>query len=165
MGMLRPASGTLTATHTQAATGAMASHVTHHNRATSSSPSQAVVLWCTLKKTHQCFAKYTIVLEIWLACCAVERKNPQTQQSPSMAWVHSGSGGGASLITNAPEQCWHPLHFKNRDRNINLFTLREKKEHCQHVFTVFTWKGKKKTKTTTNNYKQSILQKTSALMK
>lgn len=110
MGMLRLASGRLTATHTRAATGAMASHVTHHQQSHLLQPftgSSAIVY---PEKKHQCFAKYTIVLEIWLACCAVERKNPQTQQSPSTAWVHSGSGGEASLITNAPEQCWHSLH-------------------------------------------------------
>lgn len=154
-GMLRPVPGRLTATHTRAAIVAMASHMTHHNRATSSSPSQAVVLLCTLKKiSGKCFAKYATLLGIWLACCAVERKNPQCQQNLNTAWVHSACRGEPSLLTNPPEQFWHPLHrdcrsshstvhFEDRNRNINLFTLREKKEHCQHVFSVFTRKEKK----------------------
>lgn len=162
-GMLRPVPGRLTATHTQAAIVAVASHMTHCNRATSSSPSQAVVLLCSLKKIFgKCFAKYTTALGIWLACCAVEGKNPQCQQnlntlvahlgyildveeSPACSPIHQSSAGIRCKSSHTT------VHFEDRNRNINLFTLREKKEHCQHVFTVFTWKEKKKHKTKTNH--------------
>lgn len=80
--------------------------------------------WVPWKNTGKCFAKYTIVLWIWLACCAVEGKNLQRQQNLNMAWVHSGCGGGLSLLTNPAEQYWHPLHRDCKGKFTPLCTLK-----------------------------------------
>lgn len=111
--------------------------------------------WVPGKNAGKCFAKYTIVLGIWLCCRGEESPvSAKPEHSLGALWVwrraqpaHQPSRAVlASPAQGLQGQSHTIMHFEDRGRNINLFTLKEKKEHCQHVFTVFTWK-KKKTKT------------------
>lgn len=164
MGMLRPAAGGQPAVRAGAATVALALHVTHHHRATSSVTSCAATLFCILekKKFEKCFAKYTFFLKIVPA----RRRKTQCQQDLDMATAHPCKWeADLSLFTHLTrtsltyflayvlrEQIHVTMHFEGIDRNINLFSLSEKNEHWQHMFTVFYCK-KKKEKTTTPNFK------------
>lgn len=121
-----------------------------------------VILHPGKKKFEKCFAKYTFFLKVVLA----RRRKTQCQQDLDMATAHPCKWeADLSLFTHLTrtsltyflayvlrEQIHVTMHFEGIDRNINLFSLSEKNEHWQHMFTVFYCK-KKKEKTTTPNFK------------
>lgn len=103
---------------------------------------------------EKCFTKYTFILKIVPA----RRKKTQCQQDLDMATAHLCKWEpDLSLFTHLTrasltyflayvlrEQIHVTMHFEGIDRNINLFSLSEKKEHWQHMFTVLYCKKKKR---------------------
>lgn len=164
MGMIRPAPGSLTATRTGAATVATASHVTHYDRATSSSPSQAALLLCTLEKHWEVFCQIhncpwdlagllchhpsSSATSTWLGCTL------GLEQSPGCSPTHQSSAGilytGTARVKDhcalsRQRQKHKPAHTEGKERTLPACV------HCIYL------EGKRANKQTppppTNNYK------------